>query len=396
MFERLLLTIILTALVAVIFSACTQIINPSVIPMTVPVSTLEATPSQIVSRDTPAQVVEIQGTSEPASETLSVDLDSMLQRETEYKVFSGSVLIARDGKIILAKGYGFADRENNIPNTAQTRIPICSITKQFTAMAILILQEQGKLDVNDSICGYLKNCPDIWRSITIHQLLSHTSGLPDPLEDFWTRDITSPIPLEMLIADAKSKLLISQPGEKFSYNNTGYILLGKIIESASGQTYGTFLQKNIFQPLGMTDTGFDPNPKELAIGYKDKTGTVADPFNLWVAFSAGALYSTVDDLYLWDQALYTNQLVPQKALETMFTAQALIPDANGVGYGYGWVTGSDNHGQFVAHEGSAYGYRTLIIRYPNERTTLIILINQEDIDPNAAASLITKKLFGEQ
>jgi len=332
----------------------------------------------------------------PEHKSLNNELDAMLQKATELNTFNGSVLVIQNGNVILSSGYGFADRERNIPNTSQTRFPICSITKQFTAMAILILQEQGRLNVQDGICQYLTDCPELWDPITIHQLLTHTSGIPDLLEEFWTRDVTSSIPLEQLITDAKSRLLVSPPGEDISYNNTGYILLGKIIESASGQTYGTFLQENIFQPLKMSNTGFDPNPTDLAIGYKDQSETVATPFNLWVGFSAGALYSTVEDLYLWDQALYTSQLVPQRVLGTVFTAQVLIPDANGVGYGYGWVIGPKDQRRYVAHEGMAYGYRSFIKRYLNDYVTIVILINQENINPNIAADLIVERLLGEE
>jgi CubicO group peptidase (beta-lactamase class C family) len=187
-----------------------------------------------------------------------------------------------------------------------------------------------------------------------------------------------------------------QPGAKFSYNNTGYDLLGKIIENVSGQTYETFLQEHIFQPLNMSNTGFDPNRHDLAIGYKDQTGSVADPFNMWVAFSAGALYSTPDDLYLWDQALYTEKLVPQRVLDTMFTPYVSLPDVNGAGYGYGWMIGTDHQHRFVAHEGMAYGYRSIIMRYPEEHITIIILINQENVDPSIMAGSIANKLLGQE
>ena len=199
-----------------------------------------------------------------------------------------------------------------------------------------------------------------------------------------------------MIADAAAKPLGFQPGTRFSYDNTVYDLLGKIIENVSGQTYGTFLQEHIFQPMNMSNTGFDPNRHDLAVGYKDQTGSVADPFNMWVAFSAGALYSTTGDLYLWDQALYTNKLVSQKTLDTIFTTSVSISDADGMGYGYGWMTGTDHQHKFVGHEGLAYGYRSIITRYPDDHVTIILLINQENIDPSNIASLIANKLFGQE
>jgi len=373
------------ALLTFLLAACVPPNNPPVV-----------APAQPYNLETPEPSVEAQITEAPDGKALSNELDAMLQKAAELNTFSGSVLITQNGSVILSSGYGFADREKNIPNTSQTRFPICSLTKQFTAMAILMLQEQGKLNVQDGICRYLTDCPKPWEPITIHQLLTHTSGIPDLMEEFWTLDVTSPVPLEQLIANAKSIPVVSQPGKEFSYNNTGYILLGKIIESASGQTYGTFLKENIFQPLEMLNTGFDPNPTDLAIGYKDQTEAVAPSFNLWVGFSAGALYSTVEDLYLWDQALYTDELLPQSVLETMFTAQVLIPDSNGMGYGYGWVIAPGIQPQMVGHEGSAYGYRSILRRYPDDHATIVILMNQENIDPNIIADSIVGKLLGEE
>jgi CubicO group peptidase (beta-lactamase class C family) len=340
--------------------------------------------------------VELQPTSTPDTKALSADLDLMLQNLAQAHAFSGSALVAQNGQVILKNGYGYADREQDIPNTPETRFRICSITKQFTAMAILILQEQGRLNLQDSICTHLGNCPEVWEPVTIYQLLTHTSGIPDPLEAFWTQNITSPAPLERMIAEASSQPLNFQPGTQFSYDNTGYDLLGKIIEAASGQSYEEFLQKNIFEPLEMKDTGFDPGREDIAVGYADQSKTIAQPFNIWVAFSAGGLYSTVEDLYLWDRALYTQKLVPQRILNEMFTAHFSMPDGSGMGYGYGWVIAPETQRKFVAHEGSAYGYRSVIIRYLDNQAAIILLINQENIDPNVIADLIAQKLFREK
>jgi len=365
-----------------LLTACAPSNNSTAVPIVSPTPT---TQMGTFAAPTPSIEDQMLNTS---GKTLKNEIDTMLQKSAELNSFSGSVLVAQNGNVILSSGYGFADRENNIPNTSQTRFPICSITKQFTAMAVLMLQEQGRLDVQDGICQYITDCPEPWNPITIHQLLTHTSGIPDLLEEFWTTNVSSPIPLEQLIADAKSRPLVFQPGEKFSYSNTGYILLGKIIESASGQTYGTFLKENIFQPLKMLSTGFDPSRDDLAIGYTNQSMTVATPINMWVGYSAGALYSTMEDLYLWDQVLYTDELVPKSVLETMFTVQVLIPDSNGIGYGYGWVVGPDVRPNMVGHEGSAYGFRSIIRRYLDNHVTIVILINQENIDPNVIADLI--------
>jgi CubicO group peptidase (beta-lactamase class C family) len=325
-------------------------------------------------------------------QALSADLDTMLQKITKAGVFSGSVLVAQNGQVILSKGYGFADREQKIPNTAQTKFCIASITKQFTAMAIMMLQEQGKLNVQDKICTYLTDCPEAWKPITIHQLLTHTSGIPDTPVAFYIQEITSSLPLEQSIADAKTKPLDFQPGEKFSYDDRGYVLLGKIIEAVSGQAYEAFLQKNIFEPLQLSNTGFDLYQDDLAVGYRDQV-YIAPQFNMWVLSSAGALYSTVEDLYRWDQALYTDKLVPQHILDTLFTAYVEMPDSGGWGYGYGWMI-VPGQPRLITHYGGWSGFTSVIKRYPDDKATIIVLTNQENVAPDSTGDLISKKLFG--
>jgi CubicO group peptidase (beta-lactamase class C family) len=223
--------------------------------------------------------------------------------------------------------------------------------------------------------------------------LTHTSGIPDTIGTFHTEEITSSLPLEQTIADAKAKPLDFQPGEKWSYNNTGYNLLGKIIEAASGESYESFLQKNIFEPLEMSSTGYDLGQSDLAVGYPDQFNA-AHEINLWVPFSAGGLYSTAEDLYRWDQALYTDRLVSQKTLGTIFTAQVQIPDSDGQGYGYGWMTMPTDQGYVVFHPGGIEGFTSFIGRYLDAKATIIILTNQGNVDPSVAGDLIYKKLFG--
>ena len=182
------------------------------------------------------------------------EIDDLLDKLAEQDLFTGSVLLAHQGKVLISQGYGLADREQNIPNTPQTRYRIASMTKQFTAMAILILEAQGKLDVKDPICIYIADCPSTWEAITIHHLLTHTSGIPDylSLPYYGSSRATPSAPLQT-IARFKDLLLNFQPGEKFSYSNSGYIVLGYIIEQVSGQTYQDFLQQSIFTPLNLRD-----------------------------------------------------------------------------------------------------------------------------------------------
>ena len=308
-------------------------------------------------------------------------------------LFNGSALAAQNGHVILSQGYGLADQEKKNPNTGQTKFRIAQNTWQFTAMAIMMLQEQGKLHVQDKICTYLTDCPEAWQPITLHQLLTHTSGIPDGSDSFYTRDFTSSVPLEQMIADAKTKPLDSQLGEKFSYDNMGYILLGKIIEAVSGQKYEAFLQKNIFKPLQMSNTGYDPNRDDVAAGYRfNDNQAVADPINWWLAFSSAGLYSTVEDLYRWDQALHTSKLVPQQVLDTVFKSQ--VTDSNGWGYGYGWSIAPIGQQRIIQHYAGIDGFSTAIKRYPDDRATIIIQMYMQDIDPDTISNSFEKKLFG--
>jgi CubicO group peptidase (beta-lactamase class C family) len=360
---------------------------PTAVPATA-TPVLTATP---VSTATPAP------TATRTAQDLGTELDTILQKVTKADVFSGSVLAARDGQIILSQGYGLADREKKTPNTAQTRYRIYSITKQFTAMAILMLQEQGKLNVQDPICKYIPDCPAAWKEIAIHHLLTHTSGIPDPLSltDYQRTDAT-PSPPEQTILRFKDKPLDFQPGEKWSYSNSGYILLGAIIERVSGQAYEDFLQKNIFEPLKMVDTGYDHNRTDLAVGYTSSGRIKANSVDMSLPYAAGGLYSTVEDLYRWDQALYTEQLVPQQALDTMFTAHASVPDSDGFGYGYGWLIGKYLNRLNITHGGGLVGYTSLIDRYPDDKTTVIVLTNQANVDPASISDIVEKKIFGER
>lgn len=375
-------------LLIVALTACTPAAPPVPPTATNPPPTATPIPPTATSTLAPTDVPKVPT---PDIQTLSAELDAMFQKITKAGVFSGSVLVAQNGQVILSKGYGFAEREKKIPNTALTKFRIASITKQFTAMAIMMLQEQGKLNVQDKICAYLTDCPEAWKPITIDQLLTHTSGIPDTPGAFYSQENTSTLPLEQSIADAKTKPLDFQPGEKFSYDNLGYVLLGKIIEAVSGQSYEAFLQKNIFEPLQMSTTGYDHNRDDLAVGYEDNV-YVADPINMWVPFSAGALYSTVEDLYRWDQALYTDKLVPQQTLDTIFTPHVLMPDSGGWGYGYGWMIPPDKP-RLIMHYGGINGFMSIIKRYLDDKTTIIILTNQENVAPDSTGDLITKKLF---
>jgi len=325
------------------------------------------------------------------------EIDQYLSKMSSFGLFSGSVLIAHQGDVLLSQGYGLADREQKLSNIPKTRFRIGSLTKQFTAMAILILQVQGKLQVQDFICSYIADCPAAWEDITIHHLLTHTSGIGEIyLWKDYNRTKATPTSPEQLLARLRSLPMDFQPGERYSYSNSGYILLGYIIEQISGQSYEAFLQQAIFTPLNMHDTGVDHNINEVAVGYADQYSTEpADFVDASTEHGAGALYSTVEDLFLWDRALYTEQLVPRAQLEQMFTPHVTIPNRGGATYGYGWRFMNEDGRPVIEHTGMINGFVSIITRYPEDQIVIIILSNQQDNRVDNIRGTISKKLFGE-
>ncbi len=310
----------------------------------------------------------------------AAQVDDYLGGLVKQNRFSGAVLVARDGRVLLSKGYGFANLELEVPNTPQTRFRLGSITKQFTAAAIMLLQERGLLNVQDSVCKYVENCPAVWQPVTIHNLLTHTSGIPN-LTAFpdYQKTMALPTTLPETIARFRDKPLEFKPGERFDYSNSGYILLGHIVEKVSGKTYDAYLRESFFAPLGMNDTGVEvPGEiiKRRASGYRfGPNGLSNAPYlDMTIPHAAGALYSTVEDLYRWDQGLFGGKLISQKSLDAMLTAVK-----NFYGYGIGVDT------QFmlgrVAHGGGINGFNTYMARFPQERAVVVVLSNIENGTP---------------
>jgi len=253
-------------------------------------------------------------------------VDEYMNAAMTVNGFGGSILLARNGEPLVSKGYGLANIELAVPNTPQTVFRLGSVTKQFTAMAVMILQERGKLRVSDPVCKYLTDCPTAWQPLTIRHLLTHTSGIPNytNFPDF-ARTAVLPTSAADMVGMLRDKPLEFPPGEKFAYSNSGYYVLGMIIERASGQTYADFLQANIFTPLAMNQTGYDKPAtilKNRAAGYARQAGETVNAayMDMTIPFAAGALYSTTEDLLRWDRALYTTTLVSQKSLDESFTS----------------------------------------------------------------------------
>jgi CubicO group peptidase (beta-lactamase class C family) len=284
--------------------------------------------------------------------------------------FSGAVLVAQGGQVLLSKGYGLADTMQVAPNTPQTRFRLASMSKQFTAVAILILQAQGRLNLNDPACTYLPSCPDAWGPITIRHLLTHSSGLPNYTDfagfDGSAGQATTP---DELISRFRDMPLRFAPGSAFSYGNSGYVLLGRIIEQVSGQSYGDFLRTAIFEPLGMNDSGYDDGSVARAVSYS-RIGQIAFGINTTTLFAAGGLYSSVDDLYKWDQALYSDRLLPANLRNEMFTPAMQ-------NYGYGWFIQQRSGRRVIYHPGWISGAATYSAHLPDQGLTVIVLSNLE-------------------
>jgi CubicO group peptidase (beta-lactamase class C family) len=305
-----------------------------------------------------------------------------------------------------------ANYEHDIPNTPQTKFRLGSITKQFTAMAIMQLQAQDLLSVNDTLSKYIPDYPN-GDKITIHHLLTHTSGIANFTElPESERKKIKPHTLEQLIERFKHKPVDFKPGEKHSYSNSGYMLLTYIIEKASGKKYEIVLKENIFAPLNMNNTGYDKSRiiiKNRASGYskRDRTSGCsnvdgelvnADYTDMSYHSGAGALYSTVEDLYLWDQALYSEKLLSNESLSTIFIPHIIIstdsPDS--LSYGYGWRVGKMHGRNITEHTGGIEGFSTIIRRYLDDKLCIIILSNCDYSSIGKICQGLEAIVFGEK
>jgi CubicO group peptidase (beta-lactamase class C family) len=314
--------------------------------------------------------------------------DKTLAEFAHDGAFSGSVLIAQDGVVFLSQGYGLADRVQGIPNTSQTRFHLGSMTKQFTAMGILILESQGKLSVQDPICNFIADCPKEWQDITIHHLLTHTSGLSSDQSSWLDTAIQSAASGPAAPAEQAKYLgftlrwfLDAQPGNQFAYSNFGYYLLTHILEQVSGQSYADFLNQAIFTPLNMHNTGYQDDSSGVALTYLDRDTLEGEQFGPYpVPDGSDNLYATCEDLLLWDQALYTDQLLPRAELDQVFTPFARKSALPGFGYGYGWFVTKILGRPILLGTGGGPSFVTVYLRLPMDGLTLIVLTNQGDVD----------------
>ncbi len=321
-------------------------------------------------------------------------MEQIVQDAVANHHFMGTVLVERDGKPILDKGYGSADLEWNIPNAPNTKFRLGSITKQFTAASILLLEERGKLKVEDPVSKYMPDAPDAWKNITLFHLLTHTSGIPNFTNFADYRETQGqPTTPEQLVARFRDKPLDFPPGEKWSYSNSGYALLGYLLEKISGQRYCDFLQQNIFTPLAMKDSGCDVNSVILP---RRASGYVARPHGLEnatyidmsVPFSAGELYSTTGDMLRWQQGLFGGKVLMADSLKRMTT-----PVKNN--YGFGLEIETIQGHERISHGGGIDGFNTFEALYPQEKLSIIVLSNVNGNTPDELTLRLASVMHGQ-
>jgi CubicO group peptidase (beta-lactamase class C family) len=307
-------------------------------------------------------------------------LNAYFQRACDSNKFMGSVAMAVNGEIVFSEACGWADAEWSVKNTVNTRFRTGSIAKQFTAASILLLHEQGKFALSDPIGKFLRDLPESWREATIHQLLTHTSGIPSytvsPMLERLSR--LGATPREM-IDSVRDKPLEFAHGTQFKYNNTGYILLGMLIEKVSGRAYERFVQENIFDRVGMKDSGFDEQHKIIprrARGYSLVNGSLqnADFLDTTSAWSAGGFYTTVNDLIVWNEALSHQQLLNADSTHRMLS---VYPETalQGMHYGYAVVLAERFGHKLQYHGGGITGFQSVLQRYPDVALVIAILSN---------------------
>jgi len=322
-------------------------------------------------------------------------INEYLELYTKLWAFSGSIIAIKDGEILFKKAYGYANIEHKVKNTTETKHKIWSITKQFTAVAILILEERGLLRVEDSLRKYFPDYAELNPNITIHHLLNHTSGifnysnLPDSHKTFQRMCHKKYDLIKMFL----NYPLDFEPGTQWKYSNTGYFILGMLIEKLSGKNYSEFLTENIFIPLGMFNTGVDDGKKIIknkASGYYLNGNDLihCDYINMDLMLSSGGIYSTVEDLFIWDKALNSDKLLSRESIEKMNT-----PYKNN--YGYGVSINKNGDRRVVQHNGSCEGFLAEIHRYVDDDFTVVVLSNYGFTAVNKLCTVIAAIAFEE-
>ena len=312
-------------------------------------------------------------------------MQQVVQPYVDSQVFMGSVLVAQHGKVLFSKSYGYADLEWNVPNSPTTRFQIASVTKQFTAASILLLEDRGKLKTDDLVKKYLPDAPAAWDKITIYNLLTMTSGIPDDAAKY------EPGAPDRLIF--RDRPLSFQPGEQWDYTNLGYLVLGYLLEKVSGQSYADFLQQNVFKPLGMNDSGVDSNVTVIAhraSGYWPGADGLenAERTVISAALSAGGLYSTTEDLLRWEEGLFGGKLLTPASLRKMTT-----PFKHD--YACGLYVHHVNGRLVIDYDGNNIGFNAQTAYYPDDGLAVIVLANQNGYVTGRINTALAAAVHGE-
>ena len=319
-------------------------------------------------------------------------VDSLLA-EYSGNVPGASLTVIHNGKVVYKHSYGMADIEKGIPVTAKTNFRLASVTKEFTAAAIMLLVKKGKLGFEDNLTKIFPGFPEYGKKITIADLLNHTSGLIDYeslIPDTDTVQVTDKDVLAMMM---KQDSTYFQPGSKYQYSNTGYALLAMIVEKVTGKPFAAFLKKNIFKPLGMNNSiAYQKGISEIknrAYGYSRKDGGFSrdDQSVTSAVLGDGGIYSSVNDLFKWDQSLYTGKIVPLKMKEKSFT-RGILNNGEKIDYGFGWHLKKFKGHEVVYHTGVTRGFRNIIYRIPFLKFTVIMLTNRNEGDSESLAEKI--------
>jgi CubicO group peptidase (beta-lactamase class C family) len=322
-------------------------------------------------------------------------MDQVVQSYVANKTFMGTALVAKGDHVLFSKGYGFANLEWNIPNAPNTKFRLGSVTKQFTAASILLLEERGKLKTDDPIKKYIPEAPAAWDKITLFHILTHTAGIPN-FTSFPDYPKIGPFPTTAakLLESFRDKPLDFDPGTKWNYSNSGYVVLTYVIEKVSGESYEKFVRDNIFTPLGMKDSGYDSNEAIIpnrASGYSPgRNGFENAGFvHMTVPQGAGALYSTTEDLLKWEQGLFGGKVLKPESLEKM--TRPFLQN-----YAFGLSVETLSGRKVISHNGGIQGFNTNLTYYPDDKLTIVVLSNVNGPAPDELARKLAAVAHGEQ
>lgn len=333
------------------------------------------------------------------AQKLEATFDKLLSENYSGEKPGATALVYKDGKILYRKAVGMANLELNVAMIPENVIEIGSITKQFTAVAILMLMEQGRLSIEDEITKFIPDYPTNGKTITVHHLLNHTSGIKSytSMQSFMSLARQDMTPTE-IIDHFKNEEMDFDPGEEWSYNNSAYIILGHIIEVVSEKSYADFIAENIFKPLGMKSSHYGSMTQLIpnrATGYSPAEGgwRNANYLSLTLPYAAGSIMSTVDDMLLWHKAVHNNTLISAESRAKAFTNTALN-NGDPTNYGYGWMINEVNGTPSIEHGGGIFGYTTAGIYVPGENLYVIVLTNRDGASPDGVAVKLAAHALG--